>query len=375
MGSPAVFGTTTMTPSSCRISTSSAPRKSSFGISTPSSVTFAFKTFTTFAATISDVRARPPADGAGPKALLIHRVRHLNLAADYLLLRGLDLLDHVGRDERLVVLVHRVGDAVGFEAVDVEAALELVVHHVGDDLVDGVVDALDHAREDEAGLDAVLVRVDAYDVGPRAPLRVAPLLLDRVEDAEAGVAGGREYNVRALAYLRERQLLALARVVPRAVGDADVVVYDVDLGVDRLRALLVASREAVYEADVHAADEAYGAGLRLARGDHADEVGALVLLEDERGDVRQVARAVDDGEVYFRVVLRDRLHDGRLREADADDEVVAALGEGAHRGLDGGRVARLHVAQDDAERGLVARAAVRVPARLGALHAVEGGGV
>src|SRR5919107_5928641 len=178
MGSPAVFGTTTMTPSSCRISTSSAPRKSSFGISTPSSVTFAFKTFTTFAATISDVRARPPADGAGPKALLIHRVRHLNLAADYLLLRGLDLLDHVGRDERLVVLVHRVGDAVGFEAVDVEAALELPVHHVGDYLVDGVVHALDHARQHEAVLDAVLVRVHADDEVRGATRGVLARLLD-----------------------------------------------------------------------------------------------------------------------------------------------------------------------------------------------------
>src|SRR5919112_3600157 len=102
----------------------------------------------------------------------------------------------------------------------------------------------------------------------------------------------------------------------------------------------------------------------FARSYHADEVRALVLLEDERGDVRQLRRAVHDGEVYVRVVLRDYLHDGRLREADADDEVVAALGEGAHRGLYRSRVAGLHVAHEYAERGLVAGLSVGVLARL-----------
>ncbi len=129
--------------------------------------------------------------------------------------------------------------------------------------------------------------------------------------------------------------------------DADVVVYHAHVRIDGLRALLVAGLEAVDEADVHPAEEAEHARLRRPRRDHADEVRALVLLEDERGDVRQLARAVHDGEVDVRVVLRHLLHDGGLREADADDEVVVALGEGAHRGLDGGRVAGLHVAQHD----------------------------
>ncbi len=50
-----------------------------------------------------------------------------------------------------------------------------------------------------------------------------------------------------------------------------------------------------------------------------------------------------------RVVLGDGLDDGGLGEADADDEVVPQLGEGARGRLEGDRIARLRVAQDDGE--------------------------
>ena len=60
------------------------------------------------------------------------------------------------------------------------------------------------------------------------PMTNLLVLLDGVEDAEAGVAGGGEDDVRALADLRHRQLLALARVVPGRLGDADVVRDDPD---------------------------------------------------------------------------------------------------------------------------------------------------
>src|SRR5436309_2135845 len=281
------------------------------------------------------------------KTLFRHRVGDLDLSGDDFLLGLFGLLNNVGRDERAVVVVQSVGDAVGFEAVDVEAALELVCDNVGDDLVDGVVNALDHARQNVAGLDAVLVRVNADDEVSGATVGAFALLLDGVERAEAGVARGGEDNVRALAYLREREFLALARIVPGSVRHADVVDDDACVGVDRLRALLVADGEAVYESDVHAADEAERAGLRLARSDDADEVRAFVLLEDERGDVRQIARAVNYREVDVRIVLRYNVHDGCLREADSDDEVVAALGEGAHRWLNRDGVSRLNVAQND----------------------------
>src|SRR6185436_16814082 len=74
--------------------------------------------------------------------LLGHRVRDLDLAADDLGLGRLDLLDHAGRDELGVVLVHGVADAAVRQAVDVDAALEAVSHEIADDLVDGVVDPL-----------------------------------------------------------------------------------------------------------------------------------------------------------------------------------------------------------------------------------------
>src|SRR2546423_584936 len=279
------------------------------------------------------------------KTLFRHRVGDLDLSGDDLLLGLFGLLDHVRRDERAVVVVQSVGDSVGLQAVGVEAALELVAHNVGDDLVDGVVNALDHARQNVAGLDAVLVRVNADDECFGATVGALALLLDGVERAEAGVARRGEDNVRAFAYLREREFLALARIVPGRVRHADVVDDDTGVRINRLRPLLVADGEAVYESDVHAADEAERARLRLARCDHADEVRAFVLLEDERGDVRQVARAVNDGEVDVRVVLRHNVHYGCLGEADADDEVVAALGERAHRRLNRDGVAGLHVAQ------------------------------
>src|SRR6185295_2570294 len=84
---------------------------------------------------------------AVPPVLLRHRVRDLDLAADDPGLGGLDLADHLGRNELGVVLVHGVADAAVRQAVDVDAALEAVVHQVVDDLVDGVVDLLHHAGE------------------------------------------------------------------------------------------------------------------------------------------------------------------------------------------------------------------------------------
>src|SRR5215210_3072306 len=92
-----------------------------------------------------------PRGRSGRGALLRHRVGDLNLPGDDFSPGLFRLAYRVGADERAVEVVHRVGDAVGLQPVDVEAALELPLHHVGDDLIDGVVHALDHAGEDEAG--------------------------------------------------------------------------------------------------------------------------------------------------------------------------------------------------------------------------------
>jgi hypothetical protein len=100
----------------------------------------------------------------------------------------------------------------------------------------------------------------------------------------------------------------------------------------------------------------------------ADEVRALVLLEDQRGDVGQLADAVDDREVNLRIIPGDRVDDGGLGEADADDQIEAALGERADCRLDVDRRARLDVSEQDAERRFPACGAVGQPAGLGAPH-------
>jgi hypothetical protein len=108
-----------------------------------------------------------------------------------------------------------------------------------------------------------------------------------------------------------------------------------------------------------------------------------VLLEDERGDVlhRRLPivfedDAVDDGEADVRIVARDDLHDRTLREADADDEVIAALRERAHRRLDRRRVPGLDVAEHDPEgRPSAGRPAVRQHSCFGALDPCPGRGI
>src|SRR6185503_4279739 len=52
------------------------------------------------------------------KQLFRHGVRDLDLAADDLRLGVLDLAQHVGRDELLVVLVHGIAHAAVRQAVD-----------------------------------------------------------------------------------------------------------------------------------------------------------------------------------------------------------------------------------------------------------------
>ena len=85
-----------------------------------------------------------------------------------------------------------------------------------------------------------------------------------------------------------RQLFALARIVPGGVGDADVVLDDPDIRIDGVGAFLVTGLELVDERNVHTADKAENVRFRFLRGDHSHEVGAFVLLENQRGDVREI---------------------------------------------------------------------------------------
>src|SRR3546814_5435583 len=79
------------------------------------------------------------------------------------------------------------------------------------------------------------------------------------------------------------ELRAARRVVPGRWRRAGHVLHHFDVAADVLGALLVAAGELADQRDVHAADEADLAALRLHGRDHADQEGAFVLLEDEIG--------------------------------------------------------------------------------------------
>ena len=64
---------------------------------------------------------------------------------------------------------------------------------------------------------------------------------------------------------------------------------------------------------------------------HADDIGAFVLLEGDGTDVRRIDGVVDDLELGVGIVrshLRERIDEG---EAGHDDRVAAVLGEAAQR--------------------------------------------
>src|SRR5215831_17979574 len=254
------------------------------------------------------------------------RLRHLgrnvlDLAADDV---GADLVDlgdvgrrHLRRDPADV-------DAVVLEAEDDVPALELAVDDELDGVVDGRVDPLHRARQDVRAEEG-LVGVD-----PDAP---HVLLLRSVERAEAAAAGDLEDHASALLDLVQRDLLAL-----RLVGEVlRVPVQRLDAGIRCLGTGLVTGDEAVDRRLLLAADGADDVRPRptllLEPGEIADEIPRLLLLEQQAEQVLRLAGLgrlvdVDDREVRVRKALRgggDRL---RLREADADRQLVALARKG-----------------------------------------------
>ena len=65
-----------------------------------------------------------------------------------------------------------------------KAGLELSIHYIFNDLIDSVVDAFDHAGQDKARLDHVLICIDANHEMRGASVLLS-LLLDRVKSAQA----------------------------------------------------------------------------------------------------------------------------------------------------------------------------------------------
>src|SRR5436190_22396233 len=95
----------------------------------------------------------------------------------------------------------------------------------------------------------------------RAAARVFSGLFDGIESAETGIPSGSENHVRAFANLGQRNLFSFTGIVPRRVGDADVILNDLDVWIGGFRSLLIAAFKSMNQADIHAADKAELAGL------------------------------------------------------------------------------------------------------------------
>src|SRR5215471_1024506 len=279
--------------------------------------------------------------------LLLHRVRNLDLPADNSLSRCFDGLDCFRRDQIFVVLIDGIPDAVVFKAVSMNASKGAVLYTVFDNLVDGIVHALDHARQNETRLDPVLVGIDSDSESLRVSCAVFAVLFDRIECAEARIARRGKDDIRTFFNLSFRQFLSFHGIVPCGVRYTDVVRDNPDPRIDGHRALLIPDLELSNERDIHPADKSHRAGFGSQGGNHADEVGAFMFFENQRSDVRKLAHTIDNREIELWIILRNRVDDRRMVKAHANNQVVAAFGKRPHRRLNGGGVTRLDVAQND----------------------------
>src|SRR6266446_6441515 len=283
----------------------------------------------------------PPRERGGDIAQSLRRVvRDFDLAGDDVGARLGQAAFHVRSDQVAVVLVDRIADAALGDADGAAAGLPRAVLRALERVVDREVDTLDHRGQHGAGLEVVLVRVDAD--GELA------LVLGGLQHAEAGGAGSRVDDVGAAIELAAGQLAPARRIVPGGRRGAGHVLEDLDPGIDVPRALLVAERELADQRNVHAADEPDLAALAGHGRGHADQERSLVLLEHDRLHVGQVDHAVDDRELGGREFLGDLLDGRGLGEADAHHDLRAAPGHVALGLLALGLVGDLELAVRDA---------------------------
>src|SRR5260370_2333826 len=121
--------------------------------------------------------------GTGSLAgVVAHIVVDGDLARDDVGLGGVDLGLHLRRAQLLVVLVERPVDAAFLDAEHLQAALPAAGLRRLEALVGCEVDALHHRGQHRAGMQVVLVGIDAD--------RVLAAVLGGLQDAGAGVAGG-----------------------------------------------------------------------------------------------------------------------------------------------------------------------------------------
>ena len=83
--------------------------------------------------------------------------------------------------------------------------------------------------------------------------------------------------------------------------------------------------------DVHAADEAHGAGFRRLRRHDPGQIAALFLGKDDRLDVGLFHHHVDDGELGIGVIRGNLVQHVAKGESGHHDGVGARLGQAAER--------------------------------------------
>src|SRR5690349_14241706 len=277
-----------------------------------------------------------------PKRLVIPRSSSAGASPDIggWFTAALGLLD-LGGDVGDLAVLDLLGDLVdlllvllagGRDLAEADAARLDVEHRVGAALEGAVLDGLGRVEDGHVDLlqgagDDVVAEVAL--VGVDADAHDA-LLLGGVERAEAALAGDLEDDLRALRDLVERELLAEV-LLDEVLG---VAVEGLDARVGLLRAGLVAGDVAVHRRDLLAADRGddlvAALVLGVERGERADEVTGLVLLEQQAVDVLRLRlhrglRVVDDRELGVRELVGDGLHRLGHQEADADHEVVLLL--------------------------------------------------
>src|SRR5262249_24736489 len=170
---------------------------------------------------------------------------------------------------------------------------------------------------------------------------------DRIEHAQPRIPRRLKYYVGAAFNLGFGKLFSFAGIVPGRIRDSNVILKNLDPGVDVTGAFFVPGLEFVDERDVHPANESNLVDLRCPRRYQPDQERALVFLEDQRSDVGQVHNTVDYRELQIRIVPGNIRDDGRLGEADPDDQIVGPLGECPHAGLDRSRIAGFHISEYD----------------------------
>src|SRR5262249_8609383 len=114
-----------------------------------------------------------------------------------------------------------------------------------------------------------------------API-LSSLLLDGVERTQAGVAGRGEDHVGAFGDLGQRKFLALARIFPRGIVDADVILDHANVWINGVNTFFVPLGETMNESDVHPAEKADRAGTRCFGSDYADEIRAFMFAKLKR---------------------------------------------------------------------------------------------